>query len=313
MGNMMTPMTWSRRPAKWLYITAIFELLLAGVFVVVALTVPAAAGGMWLTAGILGVVGLGLLVWASKMSKGLEEADRLREVGLEGTARIVSAEQTGMYMNENPLVEMDLDVTVGGRPPYRVHHKDWIPLIMLGTLSSGLALPVRVDPQDPSKVLIDWTQPLTAAPITMFGNQGVPQPPVIGSAAGIAGAALAGLGLGALGAAVQSGQPVPGVTVNEPVTVNVTAQAAGEQQLLATGIPGQATVSSVVDTGVAVQGKRVMVIDLVVNAGGKPPQTAKHSAMVPEASAAKVVAGATLPVKVNGANPSEFAIDWSAV
>jgi hypothetical protein len=101
--------------------------------------------------------------------------------------------------------------------------------------------------------------------------------------------------------------------VNEPVTVNVTAQAAGEQQLLATGIPGQATVSSVVDTGVAVQGKRVMVIDLVVNAGGKPPQTAKHSAMVPEASAAKVVAGATLPVKVNGANPSEFAIDWSAV
>src|SRR5688500_4807050 len=156
---MMTPMTWSRRPAKWLYITAILELMLAAIFLAVGLFAPVTRGGMWATAGILGLVGLALLAWANKMSKGLAEADRLRESGVQGHARVVAMEQTGMSMNDNPLIEMDLDVTLPGRQPYRVHHKDWVPLMMLGTLGGGAALPVRVDPQDPSKILIEWNQP----------------------------------------------------------------------------------------------------------------------------------------------------------
>jgi hypothetical protein len=203
---------------------------------------------------------------------------------------------------------MDLDVTVAGRPPYRVHHKDWVPLMMLGTITGGLGLPVRVDPQDPSKILIEWNRPLTASPMA-FGvtpPTGAPQPPV-GSAAGVVGAALAGLGLGAAAAGAAS------VQAGQAITVNVTEEQEQTKQLLSTGLPGQATVSAVQDTGVSVQGQRVMVLDLVINAGGKPPQTVKHSAMVPDAAVPRVSAGASLPVRVNAANPAQFAIDWSAV
>jgi hypothetical protein len=81
-------MTWSKGPSRVLLFTAIFELLLAGVFVVLAVTIPPARTGMVITAGVLGITGLGLFAWAKKASKTYAEAERLRQTGLDGSAAI---------------------------------------------------------------------------------------------------------------------------------------------------------------------------------------------------------------------------------
>ena len=99
---MFQPLTWSGRPARWLYFTAILELVLAGVFAVVGYLDPTLRGGFYLTAAILGGLGSLLFLWARHMLAGYEEAQRLKVQGIPGTARIVGLRQTGMYLNEQP-------------------------------------------------------------------------------------------------------------------------------------------------------------------------------------------------------------------
>jgi hypothetical protein len=74
---MGTPMTWTGRPAKWLIITAVFELVLAVVFLVVGLLNPILRFGFILTAAILGGVAILLLAWGRKWQKGYAEAQRI--------------------------------------------------------------------------------------------------------------------------------------------------------------------------------------------------------------------------------------------
>lgn len=149
--------TYSRHAGRWLLITAILELGLTGFFVYLALTVPEAArGGMLLTAGILGLTGIGLLVFGLRARAKAKESDRLQAVGLAGTATIMGITQTGTYLNEQPQLELDLSISVPGRQPYQASHRAFVPLILLARVQPGGALPVKVDPQDPSNFVIDW-------------------------------------------------------------------------------------------------------------------------------------------------------------
>jgi membrane protease YdiL (CAAX protease family) len=116
---MFQPLTWSGRPARWLYFSAILGLVLAGVFAVVGFLNPALRSGFYLTAAILGGLGFLLFLWARRMLAGYEEAQRLRVQGVPGTARIVALQQTGMYLNEQPQVELTLEVTSSMQVPIR--------------------------------------------------------------------------------------------------------------------------------------------------------------------------------------------------
>src|SRR5688572_24475252 len=109
--GMFTPITWSRSPAKWLYITAVIELVVAGVFLYFGLTNPILESGFLLTAAILGVVALGLLLWARKWGKAHAEAQRIRAQGVAGTATITGMRQTGVTLNEQPQIELQLQVS----------------------------------------------------------------------------------------------------------------------------------------------------------------------------------------------------------
>jgi hypothetical protein len=99
---MFRPVTWSWSPAKWLWFTAIIELVLAGVFLVGA---------------ILGVTGLLLAMWARRWQRGFAEAQRIKATGVPGTARIVGMRQTGVTMNEQPQIELNLEVTTSMQGP----------------------------------------------------------------------------------------------------------------------------------------------------------------------------------------------------
>ena len=154
--GMFTPITWSKSPAKWLIITAVFEIVLAAAFLIAGMMIPQVEGGFMLTAGILGAVGLALLFWGRKWSRAYAEAERIKMQGVPGQAQILGMRQTGVRLNEQPQVELRLQVSTSMHGPYAVTQKEYIPEMLLGMLTSGRPLPVKVDPANPQRVVIEW-------------------------------------------------------------------------------------------------------------------------------------------------------------
>jgi hypothetical protein len=78
--------------------------------------------------------------------------------GIDATAVVTGVRQQGM-VNFQPLVEVDLTVTPDGLPPYPVTVKQAVPQMQLVHAQAGANLRVKVDPDDPSSVWIDWSRP----------------------------------------------------------------------------------------------------------------------------------------------------------
>lgn len=139
-----------------LMLTALIELAVGAVVLFAALA-SGDTGGALIAAIILGVVGLLLLGWARRVGRSQAQARRIRASGLPGSAKIESVTQTGVVLNEvNPQVELELEVHLDGRDPYMIRQKEFVPGALLGMLTAGRPLPVRVDPSDLSKVVILW-------------------------------------------------------------------------------------------------------------------------------------------------------------
>jgi hypothetical protein len=51
-------------------------------------------------------------------------------------------------------LDIDMEVHVSGRQPYRVNNQYMVPAG--ATLGPGVSLPIKVDPNDPAKIAIDW-------------------------------------------------------------------------------------------------------------------------------------------------------------
>jgi hypothetical protein len=80
--------------------------------------------------------------------------------GIDATATIVAVRQSGAMVNYQPTIEVDLTVLPeGGLPPYPVTVKQVIPQIHLAQAQPGSSVHVKVDPNNPASVWIDWTRP----------------------------------------------------------------------------------------------------------------------------------------------------------
>jgi len=82
--------------------------------------------------------------------------EKLLETGLIGQATVESVSETGVFVNERPMIRLHLLVSVPGRPPYTVAHSEVVPLMALTRIAAGSVLPVAVDPANPQKVAVDW-------------------------------------------------------------------------------------------------------------------------------------------------------------
>jgi hypothetical protein len=88
------------------------------------------------------------------MAKQALEARRLLQIGRRGLATVVAVRQTGVEVDDNPQAELELSVALAGREPYTVTHRQVISRVAIGGFLPGAKVPVRVDPQDPSNVLV---------------------------------------------------------------------------------------------------------------------------------------------------------------
>ena len=88
------------------------------------------------------------------MQRQAETAQRLMATGRQGTAVVTALRDTGVTVNENPQIELDLDVTVEGMPVYPVTHRQVISRLAVAGFQPGATVPVRVDPQQPRTLII---------------------------------------------------------------------------------------------------------------------------------------------------------------
>jgi len=94
---------------------------------------------------------------ANEMVQGVqadqELAERLANEGVDGTATIVSMQATGANVNMQPELQFQLTVEVGGSQE-TVTHKQVVSPAVIGQLQPGAQVPVKVDPNDHSQLMI---------------------------------------------------------------------------------------------------------------------------------------------------------------
>lgn len=82
------------------------------------------------------------------------DAQRLMASGRVGQALVTARRDTGVVVNENPEVELELQVSVEGGPRYAVIHRQIVSRVLTANFRPGATVPVRVDPIDPQRLLI---------------------------------------------------------------------------------------------------------------------------------------------------------------
>ncbi len=97
---------------------------------------------------------------------GQAEAARLQAEGVPGMAKLIQARDAGITMTgmgsgmDSPVADLDLEVTLPGSEPFRATVRAAVPRLQVARLAPGAALPVRVDPLDHSKLVVDWNAPI---------------------------------------------------------------------------------------------------------------------------------------------------------
>lgn len=87
------------------------------------------------------------------MDRQKRRAVYFRMNGIPGTATILSADTTGVTVNDMPQIELQLEIEVPGRNRYTIiDRRCWNPLALAG-LQNGAQLAVRVDPQHPKQIM----------------------------------------------------------------------------------------------------------------------------------------------------------------
>ncbi|MRR12966.1 hypothetical protein EG835_11005 [bacterium] len=71
--------------------------------------------------------------------------------GIDARGVILAAEQTGMYVNEQPQIAFRIRVERGDRPPYEVEHRAVISLMSLAALQPGTVLDIKVSSRNPTR------------------------------------------------------------------------------------------------------------------------------------------------------------------
>jgi hypothetical protein len=92
---------------------------------------------------------------ANKMS-GVSEAREIQKVGEAARATVVQVWDTGITVNNDPVIGLRLTVQRPGQEPYEaVINKSRVSRVDIPRFQPGSQVPVRVDPQDPARIALD--------------------------------------------------------------------------------------------------------------------------------------------------------------
>jgi hypothetical protein len=89
--------------------------------------------------------------------KNMQAGKRILQTGVPAQAMIEHLGETGITVNGQPMVEFGLRVRHADGREYGVTHRQILPRLMMGMVSIGAVVPVKVDVAQPEKVVIDWS------------------------------------------------------------------------------------------------------------------------------------------------------------
>lgn len=98
----------------------------------------------------LAVTAVAIAVPIYFMRKNQQRAQALMATGMQGEATILSLEDTGMRINDNPRVTLRLEIQMPYGAPYQLTKTVTVPLIRLSQIQVGSKVPVMVDMTDPT-------------------------------------------------------------------------------------------------------------------------------------------------------------------
>jgi hypothetical protein len=104
--------------------------------------------------------GMAKMQAANEMMAQQTQAANLAMSGLDGTASITSAAQTGAMINFQPSMAIEMTVFPAGGAPYPVSVTQVVEQPFLAKAAPGQQVKVKIDPAEPNTVWIDWAQSL---------------------------------------------------------------------------------------------------------------------------------------------------------
>ncbi len=102
----------------------------------------------------IGIFGSVFFFVVRPIMKPMFEAARLMKSGEPATATILSLQDTGVTVNENPQIKMTLEVRRKGYPKYQAEAKSIISRLQTSMYQPGMEVSVMVDQADPMKVAV---------------------------------------------------------------------------------------------------------------------------------------------------------------
>lgn len=79
-----------------------------------------------------------------------QKAQELAAVGISGQATILSVQDTGMRINDNPRVALVLEIRLPNVPAYQIQKTITISIVQLAQIQTGAVVSVLVDPSAPN-------------------------------------------------------------------------------------------------------------------------------------------------------------------
>lgn len=103
-----------------------------------------AFGGFWLVSDLALILVIRFM--AARRKNALE-------TWMPATAKVLSASETGTYINNLPKIRFTLEVTSDTHGVYQVEHREVVSFLQIATYAAGSVHPVRVDPGNPQKIM----------------------------------------------------------------------------------------------------------------------------------------------------------------
>lgn len=102
---------------------------------------------------LLTVVIIGYFVWDAKRTEARNK--NIRAHGIAATAKVLSLKQTGSWNGNNPVVDIELEVTRAGVAPYVVTRNESIPVINAPSVQPGTVLKIKYLASAPDDFVFD--------------------------------------------------------------------------------------------------------------------------------------------------------------
>ncbi len=287
-----------RRAGVQLLVMGALWLVIAGGLYLALGSDPLAGDSVRPLAILFGLIGLVMLVVGIFLFRRSGGRARVAAEGQVGTARIMGLSQTGMSLNDQPQIGMDLQVSALGLGTYRVEHKEFVPLLLLSRLQPGAVLAVRVNRNNPKQIVIDWN----AAPVAPDADAASPADPTASLsqvAAALSAAGRAGAGVAAPFASADQST----LTIDQL-----------RAWLKENGIEATARIDRLEDSGQTIGTDRLFTMQTTLQVPGRAPfQGPASAAMVPLDKIGRIAVGVVLPVKVAPDNPDLTMFEWDRV